>query len=397
VALLFALGLMCKAMLVTLPLILLLLDYWPLKRLGTGTSVQWRVVVEKIPLLALSLGLGVAAMLGPRENAFVDIKPVPFWTRLGEAPVSLVIYLGQMFWPARLAVIYTHFEESLAWWPPALALLGCVSLGLFLWRGKHPYLWMGWLWNLAMLAPVSGIVQISRHARADHYNYLPQIGLYIGLTWLVCDWAGEWRNRRVALGCVAGAILLGLLAAAWRQTRYWRDDLTLWSHTLDCTRDNFIAHNQLGNALVDQGQTEQGIAEFREALRIDPNFEQAHYNLGNALRARGEADAGIAEYREALRINPAYPDAHNNLGIALFRKGEEEQGIAEFREALRINPNFAEAHYNLGAALMKLGQTEAAIAEFREALRINPGYDRARSILAKVLSGQGHGAAQGGE
>jgi tetratricopeptide (TPR) repeat protein len=125
----------------------------------------------------------------------------------------------------------------------------------------------------------------------------------------------------VALGCVAGAILLGLLAAAWRQTRYWRDDLTLWSHTLDCTRDNFIAHNQLGNALVDQGQTEQGIAEFREALRIDPNFEQAHYNLGNALRARGEADAGIAEYREALRINPGYDRARSILAKVLSGQG----------------------------------------------------------------------------
>jgi tetratricopeptide (TPR) repeat protein len=430
---LFALGLMSKPMLVTTPLVLLLLDYWPLNRLfqpaspgndsAKAVSLNWRAVAEKIPLLALSFAVGAIALMGPRQPVSVALPLVPFWTRLGEAPASIVIYLGQLFWPAGLTLIYTHFEESLPWWPAALALLALLTLGLFLLRRMAPYLWMGWLWNLVMLLPVSGIIQISRHTRADHYNYLPQIGLVIGLTWAVADWTSGWRHRYAVLGGAAGAILIALLIAASRQTSYWRDDMCLWTHALECTKDNFAAHNQLGNALVARGRVEEGIGQFREALRINPALAMAHYNLGNVLAGQGRTaegiaelraalrsdpayadahsslgtildrhgnlDEGIAELSEALRINPASADAHNNLGIALFQQGRVDRGIAEFREATRLNPGFAEAHCNLGNALLEQGETQEAIAEFGEAVRLNPSYGRAHYGLGKALLAQG--------
>jgi Flp pilus assembly protein TadD len=430
---LFAIGLMCKPMIVTLPCVLLLLDYWPLKRLfvppsigsdpSNGLSIQWRVVVEKLPMLALSAGWCAAAVLGPERPVIDQGERIPFWARVCEAPAWLVTYLGQMIWPARLAVVYTHYETSLPWWPAALALVAAFSLGIFLLRGKHPYLWMGWLWNLGMLMPALGFSQISRHARADHYTYLPQIGLYIGLTWLAADWAAERPPRRVALGAIALAALSALSVAAWRQTGVWRDSITLWTHALGCTRDNYMAHGNLGSALLLQGQTqeaidecrealrinpvlpgahndlgiglfrqgqaEQGIVQFREALRLDPGFAEAHCNLGNALIATGRNAEGLAEFHEALRIDPAYQRAHLSLGKALLAQGKTDAAIAELREALRIKPSDARAHDILGAALLERGQAQEGIAEFSEALKLNPADAEARNSIAKAMPGQG--------
>jgi tetratricopeptide (TPR) repeat protein len=400
VILLFVLGLMCKLMLVTLPFILLLLDYWPLKRLflmpptGGGVtkavSVNWRAIVEKMPLLAISLGVCLTTIVGPKDTSVVDIDLIPFWTRMCEAPVWLVTYLGQMIWPTGLAVVYTHFEESLTWWPAALALSVSMTLGIYLLRGKYPWLWMGWLWNLGMLLPVIGIVQISRHARADHYNYLPQIGLYVGLTWVAADWAGRRRDRRMILGGAALVILSTLLLAAWDQTTYWRDSETLWTHALECTRDNFIARDNLGLVPLEQGRMDAAVAQFREALRINPAYGEAHYNLGNALRQQGHTDEAIAQYRDAVRTAPDLAAARYNLGIVLLQQGRTDEAIAQFREALRINPSYAEVHGNLGAALFQEGRTDEAIAEFREALRINPADANAHNNLGSALLQQGY-------
>jgi len=395
VIILFAMGLMCKPMLVTLPFVLLLVDYWPLKRLfqpspDGGKTAGWfsvnrRAVLEKIPLLALSAWLCVSIMTGRGETGYNDIVPVPFRTRMCEAPVWCVMYVGQMIRPAGLAVIYTHDEESLRWWPAALVLLGVVTAGVFLLRRKHPYLLMGWLWNLGMLVPVCGIVQISRHARADHYNYLPQIGLYAGLTWLAVDLTAQWQHRRVALGSAAGAVLCGLLVAACTQVAWWRDSITLWTHTLECTEDNSIAHNNLGMALSQQGRRDEAMGEFREALRIDPVYVKAHNNLGNAFFQSGQAEEAATQFREALQTNPEYAEAHNGLGTVLSQQGHMEEAMTEFREALRIKPDYAEACNGFGVAFFRLGRTEEAVAQFREALRIKPAYATAHNGLGVAL------------
>jgi len=395
----FALGLMCKPMIVTLPLVLLLLDYWPLNRLfvparngdNARPIVNWRAIVEKVPLLALTVALCVVTVIDPKQFRSVapEGEPIPFWTRMCEAPVWLAIYLRQMVWPTGLAIVYTHVEESLRWWPAALALCGSLTLGIFLLRRKHPYLWMGWLWNLAMLVPVIGFFQIARHERADHYNYLPQIGLYLGLTWVAADWAGERRNRRMALGVVAAAGLCALSVAAWRQTGYWRDSITLWNRALDCTRDNFIAYCNLGDALAQKGRTDEAIAQFQAALRIDPDSPGILSNFGNVLFQQGRTDEAVAEYRKALKMNPDSAGAHNNLGNALAKEGRMVEAIGEYREALRLHPGDAETHFNLGNVLAAQGRMEEAIAEFRAALEINPGDAGVHSNLGNALFRQG--------
>jgi tetratricopeptide (TPR) repeat protein len=417
---LFAIALMSKPMVVTLPCVLLLLDYWPLKRLfnpppvegedspgeAMRSRINWRVVVEKLPLLALSVGLCfiTTTTFGPRAPFSVEGPHTPFWTRVSEAPVWWATYLLQMFWPVGLSVIYTHFEASLRWAPAAIGWMGAFSLVIFLVRRRHPYLWMGWLWNLGMLIPVLGFVQISRHARADHYNYLPQIGLYIGLTWLAADWAAERRPRRVALGAMAGVTVSILSIVAWRQTGFWRDGVTLWTHALECTKDNYMARSILGLALIRQGRITEGVEQCRAALAAHPDQFDAQYNFGVALfqlgsddnsilqsrgALKGWTDEVISHYRQALQIDPGNINAHNNLGDALAREGRTDEAISEYRTVLRISPGNAVAHYNLGKVLDSLGQTGQAVAEYRESLRFNPDYADAHNNLGIVLAQQG--------
>jgi tetratricopeptide (TPR) repeat protein len=411
---LFATALLCKPMVVTLPFVLLLVDYWPLKRLfqpppgGSGPpvrpSINWRAVVEKLPMLGLSLASCAIVMAAPKVSGTPSITQIPFWTRMIEAPVWLATYLVEMFWPSGLAVIYTHFETSLRWAPAAVGWMGAFSLVFFHWRQRHPYLWMGWLWNLVMLMPVLGIIQISRHSRADHYNYLPQIGLYIGLTWFAADWAGDRRPRRMALGAVAALALSALSVVAWRQTGFWRDSVTLWTHTLAITRDNFIARSNLGLALLDEGRLQEGVEQCREALAINPDQLDAQYNLGLALFQEGSADEAmvhspgamqgwldeaIYHYRQALQIDPENVDVLDNLGDALARDGRPEEAITEYRAALKASPDNAETHYDLGKALASLGQTDESIAEYREAVRCNPEYPDAHNNLGIALAKRG--------
>jgi tetratricopeptide (TPR) repeat protein len=241
-----------------------------------------------------------------------------------------------------------------------------------------------------MLVPVIGIIQTGTFAYADRYTYLPQIGVCFAGTWAAADWTAQWRHRRAALGSVAAAILAVLAIVSFHQTSYWRNSITLWTHTLACTEDNAFAHNTLGNALLKEGRTEEAMAHYREAFRIDPAYAQAHYSLGIALLQQGRTEEAIAQYREALQLDPAYAEAHNNLGNALLQQGEPEEAIAEYREALRINPASAEAQNNLGFALLEQGLTEEAIADFREALRINPANLEARYNLGAALLEQGH-------
>ena len=399
VLLLFASGLLCKPMLVTLPFVLLLLDYWPLNRLflpsptrGNSTGgffLNRRAIAEKIPLLGLTIASCVVTVLAPKEPGNTSIEHIPFLVRIGEIPVSVVTYLGQMIRPAGLAVIYPHSEQTFAWWPAALALCVLLSWGIFLLRKNCPYLWMGWLWYLGMLVPVSGIVQISRHARADHYNYLPQIGLFIGVTWAVADWSKEWRYRRWILGILSAGVVLALAVCARTQTAYWRTSESLWTHTLACTNRNPVAHNNLGLALLHKKQVEEATAHFREAVRINPAYSEAHNNLGNALLQRGQAGEATAHFREAVRGDPANSEARNNLGNALLQKGRSEEAIVQFREALRINTAYSESHYNLGNALLQQGQTGEAMAQYREALRINPANSLAHINLGAAFLQKG--------
>ena len=394
VALLFAVGLMCKDMLVTLPCVLLLLDWWPLGRWKPGAPDEGeplsRLILEKIPLFALFAASCIITVLAPEKLAAAE--KLPFLVRLENALVSCVIYLRQMVWPAGLAVPYPN---PTGYFPAgevllALALLAAISAAAFIFGIKRPWLAVGWLWYLGMLAPVIGIVQISTYAHADRYTYLPQIGLYIAVAWLAAEGCARLRHGRLLAGCVSAIILTALMLCARGQTAWWKDDETLWLHTLAVMPGNAAAHNNLGLDVEKNGQTDQAIAHYREAISAQPNLANAHYNLANALVGEGRAGEGIAEYEKALEIQPEFADAHNNLGNVLLDKGRGDEAIAHFQAALEIQPRNAKIRNNIGNAFLKIGATAEAVACYEQSLKIQPGNAEANYNLGNILLQTGH-------
>jgi protein O-mannosyl-transferase len=379
----FILGLMSKPMLVTLPLVLLLLDFWPLQRTEPARSL----VMEKLPLLALSAAACVAT-LAAQHQAIQSSGSHSLPNRLGQALVSCVVYLGQMVYPARLAVFYPFPKNGLPAWEVALAglLLACLSAVAWAGRRSRPWLLVGWVWYLVMLLPVSGVIQTGPQANADRYTYLPQIGLYVALTWL----AAEWPVSRAVLGGLMAGALAALMVCAGRQTAYWQNSETLWSHTLACTTDNEMARNALGFVFFKQGKLEEAITQYQEALRINPNSAEARSSLGSVLFKMGKVDESIIQYQSALRSRPDFAEAHLNLGSALDQEGRWDEAIVQFQEALRIKPDYAEAHLNLGATLAKIGQLDEAIVQFQDALKIKPDYTEAHLNLGTAFDQKGH-------
>src|SRR6202167_1037861 len=366
VLLFFALGLMAKPMLVTLPFVLLLLDFWPLGRVGIGPNSAggwalsrdgWatmrRLVFEKLPLLALAVVSSIVTFaIHRRGGAVISFAAAPLHIRMANALVSYVAYIGKMLWPARLAVLYPYAQSLPLWWL-AGAFLGLMGISFAVIRAgpRHPYLSVGWFWYLGTLVPVIGLIQVGDQAMADRYTYVPLIGLFIIVAWGVPELLVRWPFRRIALAAAAGLVILACAIAARGQLQYWENSSTLWTRALAVTTGNNIAHNNLGVSLADQGKLDEAIAHYSEALRIKPDYADAHNNLGAALADQGKVDEAIAHYSEALRIKPDYADAHDNLGVSLCDQGKLDEGIAHFNEALRIKPDSAKAHNNLGVAL----------------------------------------------
>jgi Tfp pilus assembly protein PilF len=390
VVLLFALGLMCKPMLVTLPFVLLLLDFWPLKRFNQpgGRLVPWRLIVEKLPLFGLCVAVCMVTLFAQKR----EMQSLSLALRIGNALFSYVAYLGRMFYPVNLSVFYPYPDNGLPLWEIVLAamLLAGISLGVFLWRRKHPCLLAGWLWYLIMLAPVIGLVQVGIQAQADRYTYLPQIGLYLLLTWMAADLCAGWRYCRAMLGGCSTIILVALFFCARAQTSYWQNSESLWTHVLACAPDNFVGHNSLGNALFKKGDVNGAIAHYEQALQIKPGYADAHNNLGNALLQKGSVDEAATQFQKALEIDPDNANAHNNLGNALLQKGNVDQAIVQFQKALQIKPDLAEACYNLGNALLKKGDVAEAIAHYQHALQIKPDLAEAHINLGNALLQKGN-------
>jgi tetratricopeptide (TPR) repeat protein len=386
VPLFFALGLLSKNMLVTMPFVLLLLDYWPLGRLSSFTpQVFSRLVAEKIPLLVLTVASCVVTFLVPEKLTAAD--KLPFGLRLENAVVSYVIYLWQMIHPTGLAGVYPNPENYLPFWQVggAMGLLLAITGAAWALRQTHRWFVVGWLWYVGMMVPVIGVVQISYYAHADRYTYLPEIGLYLLLTWAAADLCAGWRYRRLVVGGLATVILAALIFCARTQTSYWRNSELLWTHTLACTSDNYIAHNNLGDALPQKEKADEAIVHYQTALHIKPDYADACYNLGNALFQKGKVDEAIAHYQTALQINPGNAEAHNNLGYALFKTGNGDEAIVQYQKALEIKPDFAYACYNLGDALFQKGRVDEAITQYQKALQINPGIEKAHNNLGNTL------------
>jgi len=352
VALALALGLMSKPMLVTLPFVLLLLDYWPLERFkarkpSTGHSTL-HLVLEKIPLIGLSVISSIVTFLAQR-GAIGWTEQLPMSERISNALVTYVVYIGQMCWPAGLAVFYPHPESRLPVWQASLALFILIGItaATFLLRKKARYLVTGWLWYLGMLVPVIGLLRVGWQGHADRYTYLPQIGLYIAVTWAVTDLARSWRLHQIAL-IIAGLVVAAALTwRAWQQTSYWRDSETLFTHALAVTSNNDVALNNLGIIFLDKGQLDDAISRLQAAIDLRPDNAPAHDNLAKALLKKGQLAEAMIHYRKFLELEPANVEARNTLGTAFIQQGQVREAIDQWQQVLATQPENGNAASNL--------------------------------------------------
>ena len=395
VAFFFALGLMSKPMLVTLPCVLLLLDYWPLRRMtfapgtlpGSGIGLKF-LVLEKLPLFLIA-ALSCVATIFAQTGAIAKVEQLALLVRIGNAVVSYVAYVGQMFWPARLAVFYPHPGDSLSWLSIlfAFVLLAGVTLGVFHFRRRCPWLTVGWLWYLGMLAPVIGIVQVGAQARADRYTYLPEIGLYValaGMTSLV-----RIPQRRWVVGGFVAIIIGALAFIARAQTAHWVDAEALWAHSLADTEQNGTACANLGQALMDKGKVAEAIPYLQAAINLGPADFHSVDNLGAALLQKGQISEAIALHEKAIAINPRYEKAYNNLGFALLQARRPDEAISAFNKAIELRPIYSKAENNLGNAYLQINRMEDAIAHYRASIRANPAFEKAHHNLGIVLARTG--------
>ncbi len=324
VAVAFALGLMSKPMLVTLPFVLLLLDYWPLGRIRgqkldvSGHENLVMLVVEKIPLVGLSALSSVVTFLAQR-GVVGWTEQLPVLARINNAVVTYVVYMGQMLWPVKLAVFYPHPENRLPLSDVilALAILIAATAAAFVLRKKGPYLVTGWLWYLGMLVPVIGLVQVGWQGHADRYTYLPQIGLYVLLTWTVADLTARWRRQREILSASAAVIISILSWRAWIQSSYWRDSETLFTHALAVTSNNDVAENNLGIVFLRNGNLDEAISLLQAAVDLRPENSPAHENLAKALLQKGQVADALVHYRKLLELQPDNIEVHNIVGTKL--------------------------------------------------------------------------------
>jgi Flp pilus assembly protein TadD len=414
---LFALGLMAKPILVTLPFVLLLLDYWPLGRFAGGSCGRQtlppctegdlpgttfrqsllerfryfgRLVIEKIPLFTLAGG-DCLVMIWVQDRTLVSSEHLPLWWRLGNAAITYVMYLGQIFYPVGLVVVYPRLGLDLPRWEiwAACAVLAGITTAAFLARRRCPYLLVGWLWYLGMLVPVIGLVQVGCTSMADRFTYLSQVGLAIALVWGVADLCRAWPYRRWAFGAVSISLLAVLMGCAHRQTSFWCDSETLWTRALRLTSRNYMAHNGLGGALASEGRLDEAISHFRRAIAISPYGVIFHTHLGNALIAAGRPAEAAEEFRTVLALDPDCAEAHDHFGAILASRGRIDEAIAHFQRSLEIKPENSDTCYDLGKALMTRGRSDEARKLFQKAAEIAPDYAAVHTHLGMVMADRG--------
>lgn len=384
----FILGLMAKPMIVTLPFILFLLDFWPLNRITlnkiistdihplspTQPSTPGVIIREKILLLILSFVSCLITFYAQKASgAVASVTDISLPDRIGNALVSYFLYIYKTVWPVQLAIIYPHPGTQ----PVGLILAATLSLFflsfLFLSKPvKFPYLSVGWLWFLGSLVPVIGIIQVGVQAMADRYTYIPLTGLFIIFSWWIFHLFSKHKNRHLFFSIFATGILLLLSIASWNQLKYWQDSMTLLTRAIDITENNYIAHNNLGYQYIQNYQFDKAKEQFIKSLAIEPNFEIAHLNLGRTLVQEGKIENGITHYIAALKINPDYADAHNNLGNALLKLGHYRKAAHHYLQTIQLKHNFIEAYNNLGAVLILDGKYDYAIQILNNALEIDP-------------------------
>jgi len=390
----FALSLMAKPMLLTLPFVMLLLDYWPLRRLPPAAEAPlpralMPLVREKLPMFAMVLASAMITFLTQKGVGAVSVN-MPLDARLANALVSYWAYIGKCFWPLSLSAFYPWTNQLSV--PMAIGsgvLLVAVSILVIRVAPALPYLAVGWFWYLGTLVPVIGLIQVGSQAMADRFTYFPLTGLFLIVAWGGADIFAHVHQRKILLPAAAGIVILGCAVTARAQVDTWRDTIALWTHALDVNERNGLAQYMLGEALLKQGNFEEAIPHYAMALRVRPENAEAHDSMGKALVQQGKITEAIAQYAEAIRLNPAYAEAYNNLGIALASQGSTNDAIANYLEALKIDPEFASAHDNLGIAYATQGESAEANAQFSQILRLDPDNPYAHENLGILMANQG--------
>ena len=381
----FCLGLMAKPMLVTLPFVLLLLDYWPLRRFQLGSKSQkgdlpqssadmgggrvsvFRLIAEKIPLFALVVASSVITFIAQRSGgAVVQLKDWSVIFRIADSLFSYVSYLVKMFYPTDLAMLYPY-PETMNIGVHVLLLIG-LSIWILRQTQRRPWLGVGWLWYLGTLVPVIGLVQVGPQIMADRYTYLPSIGVFILVAWGAAELAGKWRWRYVkaGLGITAIIVVTVLLICTRKQVGYWKDSLTLYEHTLSVTEKNHVILNNYGLALRNKGRFDEALIQFRKVLEIKPNKPNVHYNIGYVLTLQGKLDEAVSEYHKVLQIAPDHPALHYRLGVIFMQQGRHNEAIKHFNKALQrleILDLSSVAHADVGTIKEAIVKTEKALKQ----------------------------------
>lgn len=389
----YILSLLSKQMYVTLPFLLLVLDYWPLRRMSATATAEGSqqttraLLVEKVPYLLVAVVFSVIAFVGQRRGGAVrSIEEYSILQRLLNACVSYAAYLKKAFWPADLAVFYPY-PNHLPWGAAisSLLLLGALTVWIVRVRKRHPYLLSGWLWYLGILVPVLGLVQIGRQRMADRYMYFPLIGLTLGLTWLVLSWCkGQPLRQRLSRGL--GALIIIALAMTSRvQVSYWKDSETLFTHA-GKVAESSLAYTKLGYEKAQQGELTAAANLFHRALDLDPEYVAALSSLGNTWLARGNPQQAIRYFQKVIALDPEHAEAQYNLGIVYSLQGDPSDAVEHYDQALRVDPENAMVHANLGIALLELERVGQAKHHLERAVALEPELPQAHYYLAKILA-----------
>ena len=391
----FALGLMAKPMLVSLPILLLLLDYWPLRRSLSLPKLVW----EKSPLFMLSAASCVITFLAQRSGgAVVQLQRFSVGLRAANSLVSYAAYIGKTFCPIRLAAYYPYPRAGI---PAAIVILAvlvmaAISLLVIRMARSRPYLAVGWLWYVVTLIPVIGLVQVGQQAMADRYTYVPLIGIFIMIAWGIPELlrrgdAATRRRGELVFASVGIVVSVALMMCTSRQVAYWHSDYTLFQRAVAVTDGNALALSNYGLALAKMGHYDQAISEYKKAVEADPTYVESYFNLGNAYKQTGRIPEALEQFREALRVRPGYTDTDASvaIGIILAEQGQGDLAAGEYEKALSRNPDDAPAHYNLGLILVKQGKTDEAMTHFERAIEINPDFDKAYYNAAALFGRRG--------
>jgi Tfp pilus assembly protein PilF len=397
----FVASLLSKQTLVTMPCLLLLLDYWPLGRMSLNEPPASRrrqiskLLIEKLPFLAVSAGFSIVAVFAQRSgHGLKTFAAMPLAVRCENAIVVYAGYLAKSFVPRDLVVYYPHPGGQFAWTTiaGAGALLLAISAAALVGIRRYPFLFVGWAWYLGTLVPMIGLVQVGGQQMADRYMYFPIIGLFVALVWLICELvpAGAVHSRLLPTAALAG--LAALASLTFVQVGYWRDDLALFGHAIESGPDNSFSRNKLGTALVQRGKLPEAIEQFEQAIRLNPHAIDPRYNLGLVYQNTGRSQAAADLYRAVLADNEDHTDAHNNLGAILLDRGQFEEAKRHFARAAEIDPTRVEAFINLGAVSLRNGQYAEAIAANERALSLDPRLLQCRYGIVQALEFQGRQA-----